>query len=156
MDPASVLADLLPILTPGHTLEQVPETIDENTGEVLGGWFGEANESFVTTLRWTQWLVEDGQRVAWRAHEDRLRLIFAEHRGDPRVDAYLAGWVAAVRLVFARDDEARAAGSPRPLEYATLDLLVAPDTLALRRPKSADDFTDALLSSPRRLGRLLT
>lgn len=72
---------------------------------------------------------------------------------DPRLAACVAGWRLAIEQLFAQDD-------PRWHEQVDCALpheFIGPfsELLALKRPRDAEDFAEALLGSQQRLGRYL-
>lgn len=72
---------------------------------------------------------------------------------DPRLAACVAGWRLAIERLFAQDD-ARwydRVDSAMPHELVP----VFAELLALKRPRDADDFAEALLGSKQRFGRYL-
>jgi len=158
MDLAEAFGQQFPISTEYYSLEFIPESVDENTGEVLGGFHELASGNLAATLRFFVWEVNDGARSIRDIKEQQVFVVPKAHVDDARVPAYFAGWAAAVRFVFERHDERRAAGdqaASQRLDWAMPHELVFSDILGLRRPQTADEFTDALLSGKKRLGRLL-
>lgn len=107
----------------------------------------------VRTIVWER----EGEALSIRdIREQEVVWLLARHREDPRVRAYMEGWAAALQFVFARHAELAAAGAlseraRQRLEYAMPHELLSPGVLDLRRPRTADDFTAALLASKQRL-----
>lgn len=160
MDLARAFADQFPIASDTFSLELVAETVNEVTGEVTGGVDESPDGEVRATLRTIVWAVEDGVRSVRDIREQTLVIVGADHIADPRVPAYFAGWAAAMRHVLERHAELAAAGAladavRERLEYSLPMELVFPEVLRLRRPRTADEFTDALLAGTKRLGRLL-
>ena len=158
MTPEELFAACLPIETSRHSLVLVPETVDPNTGEVFGGFDGE--DELSVTLQLLRWEAGPEGRTVRDIKEQRVTVVPRGGREDPRLAAYFAGWAEAVRVVFAEHDERAAAGTlpdelAEALERAGPAELAGCDVLAMRRPRSAADFTDALLRGRRRLGRFL-
>lgn len=149
MDLARAFAEHLPIRADAFALELVP---DEHRGD--------APSDLRATLRTLVWDDRDGERSLRDIREQTVVIVRREHSDDPRVPAYFAGWAAALRFVLERHAELAAAGLRtealrQRLEYSLPMDLVFPGVLRLRRPQTADDFTAALLSGKKRLGRLL-
>lgn len=160
MDLASVFAEQFPIGSDTFSVELVPETVHEDSGEITGGVHESADGRLLATLRTYVWEIEGGVRSIRDIREQQLVVLPAELSADPRVPAYFAGWAAALRHVLERHAELAAAGARtdaqrQRLEYAMPSDLLFPDVLKLRRPQTPDEFTDALLSGKKRLGRLL-
>ncbi len=159
MDFAAAFAELFPISSDTFSLELVPETVNEETGEVNGGT-AEHDGAWRATIRTVTWDIEGGQRSIRDVKEQDVFLGFADTFDDPRLPAYLEGWAAALRFIFTRHAELSAEGAlparvREAFEQSMPSDFVCPDLLALRRPQSADDFTEALLSSKKRLGRFV-
>jgi hypothetical protein len=152
-------AGLFPITSERLAIEFVPESVDEDTGEVRGGFQEMTDGRLVATLRMILWDLDGGERTVRDIREQELVVLHGERSYDPRVPAYFAGWAAAVRFVFGRLDELAAAGELPDLDERLGDLLPADlvfsEVLEQRRPQTADDFTEALLSGKKRLGGLL-
>lgn len=159
-DVVAAFLELLPIASEQFSLEFVPETVNETTGEVWGGMDGVEDGNLRAMLRSIMWDVEGGARQIRDVKEQMVVWLCERNRDDPRVRAYLEGWAAALRFVFARHEELRAGGTlsdeaAQRLECSMPSELLNAEVLDLRRPQTADDFTDALLSSKKRLGKLL-
>ncbi|WAS96532.1 hypothetical protein [Nannocystis punicea] len=152
-------AGLFPIRSERLTIEFVPETVDEDTGEVRGGFQEMTDGRLVATLRIVLWDLHEGERTIRQTTEQELVVVDSEYSYDPRVPAYFAGWAAAVRFVFGRLDELAAADELPDLDERLQELvpsdLVFSEVLELRRPQTADEFTDVLLSGKKRLGGVL-
>lgn len=159
-DLVAAFTELFPIKSGRFSLEFVPEEIDQNTGEVHGGIDGVDEGNLRATLRMFTWDL-DGETMSIRdIKEQRLVWLWERHREDPRARAYLEGWAQAVHYVFAQHEELHAAGmltgeTTDKLETSMPYDFVFPEVLDLRRPQTADEFTEALLSSKKRLGKLL-
>lgn len=159
-DVAAAFAELFPISSDRFSLEFVRETVNEETGEVWGGIEGIDDGPLRATVRTVLWEIEGDTRSIRDVKEQRVMWLYEEHREDARARAYLEGWAQAVRYVLAQYDELHAQGL---LTDAAADKLAMcmpydffyPDALGLRRPQTADDFTEAMLSSRKRLGKLL-
>lgn len=139
MDSAQIFADVFPIGSQLSTLELVE--VQERDG------------ALVLTVRLVLWSArESGERTIDSIKEQEVYALGASQREDPRLAACVAGWAAAVRYVFEQDDEhaAELVNGLMPHE-----LVVIGELLALKRPRTADDFTDAALSGRQRLGRFL-
>ncbi len=108
--------------------------------------------SLVLTVRLVVWDAnEDGSLSIRDVKEQQIwGGAIAELASAPRLAECVEGWRMAVEQVFSQDD----------LEFA--DTLMPADLLpnftlllALKRPRTADDFAEALLTSKQRLGRFL-
>lgn len=158
MDLARLFSAVFPIRSEQVSLELVSESVDESTGEVSGGTCEDSQGYWRATLRLIVWEHEGGGLQIRDIKEQQIVWLYPELREDPRVPAYIAGWAAAVQYVFDRHSELAAAGDPRG--GAQIDVSMPHDffdvgVLKLRRPQTEGDFTDALLSSKKRLGKLL-
>lgn len=158
MTPEELFAACLPIETSRHSLVLVPETVDPNTGEVFGGFDGE--DELSVTLQLLRWEAGPEGRTVRDIKEQRVTVVPRGGREDPRLAAYFAGWAEAVRVVFAEHDERAAAGTlpdelAQALERAQPAELGDASVLALRRPRTPAEFTDALLRGKQRLGRFV-
>lgn len=159
MDLASLFAEVFPIRSDVFELAFVTETVNEDTGEVSGGTGEGAYGHWRATLRTISFeRGSDGGMQIRDVKEQECVWLYAEHKDDPRVPAYVAGWAAAVQYVLDRHAEAAAAGDVGVTDRLDVVMpfdFVCPSVLGLRRPQTADEFTDALLSSKSRLGKLL-
>ena len=159
MTPEELVSACFPIETSGRSLVLVPETVDEDTGEVHGGFQGR-EEELIAVLQLVRWEVGAHGRTVREVKEQWVTLVPMGAREEPRLAAYLAGWAEVVRVVFAEHDERAAAGTlpdelAQALERAQPAELAGCDVLALRRPRTAAEFTDALLRGKQRLGRFV-
>ena len=150
-----------PISAGRHSLELPEGWIDENSGEVHEYLRQDDNGDWRATLRFVGWDVDGDTQSIRDIKEQELVVLHARHLDDPRVPAYVAGWAAALRHIFEVHAELRAANElPQKiadqLDWSMPADLCFPDALDLKRPKTAADFTDALLSGARRLGGLLS
>ncbi len=102
-----------------------------------------------------------GERLFRDVKEQDVLLLPARHRQDPRIEAWLQGTRHALLTVMRSQDPWFGSDNPRipagctPVNYTLPFNLVSPDVLQLVRPRTAEDFSRALLSSKRRLGDLL-
>ena len=145
MSLVEALSQRFPISSEHHSLELV----DADSGE----------GSLVATVRLIVWDVQGEERMVRDIKEQQVTIVAAENLEDPRVPAYLEGLAAALGLAFARVDEAIAdkghgAVTERIQEAMPSEFFPA-DVLTLRRPQTAEDFSDALLTNRKRLGWLL-
>lgn len=139
MDAAQIFGDVFPIGSELSTLEVV-HVEERDAGVVL-------------TLRLIHWSRgEDGQRSLDTIKEQEVFALATAQREDPRLAACVAGWAAAVRYVFEQDDEH---GADTIQGLMPHELCVVGALLELKRPQSAEDFTDAALSGRKRLGGFL-
>ncbi len=138
MDSAQIFADVFPIGSQLSTLELVE--VSERDGAVL------------LTVRLVHWSLLDGQRTIHSVKEQEVYAVGAAQREDPRLAECVAGWAAAVRYVFEQDDEHAAEIVQGLMPH---ELVVIGGLLALKRPSTAEDFTDAALSGRQRLARFL-
>lgn len=159
MELALLFAEVFPIRSDVFELAFVSEVVDERTGEVSGGTCEDPRGYWRATLRTISWeRGADGEPQIRDVKEQECVWLYPEQKDDPRVPAYVAGWAAAVQYVVDRHAELAAVGDARAgaLLDATMPYdFICPGVLRLRRPQTADDFTDALLSSKSRLGKLL-
>lgn len=111
------------------------------------------DEAVILTVRLLVWDVEGESRTIRDIKEQEVWAGPAAILQDPRLAVCVAGWRQAIELLFAQDD-------PRWLDAVDCamphDLFPRfPELLALKRPRDAEDFADALLGSKQRLGRYL-
>ncbi|MEZ4449651.1 MAG: hypothetical protein R3B09_09235 [Nannocystaceae bacterium] len=181
MDFAALLRDTFPVHSETFALELVGEPVVGAEEEVLRFVREDPSGRLRGTFRTLLWEVDRGVRSIRDIKEQEVLVLHAEHREDPRIPAYLAGWAAALQVLFDRHAELVASIPAEPespslhlthrlplapapsVDPATSRLLnrfeaslpgdfVHPDVLGLRRASTADDFTDALLTSKKRLG----
>lgn len=159
MSLVEAFTQLFPISSPHYSLELVDETVDADSGEVWGGRSATPDGGLAATVRLVVWDVQGEERTIRDIKEQRVTIVAAAHLEDPRVPAYLEGLAAALNLAFARLDEAIAANgsgtATERIEGAMPHEFFPGDVLALRRPQTAEDFKDALLTNHKRLGWLL-
>jgi hypothetical protein len=158
MSLVEALSQRFPISSEHHSLELVDESVD-SAGETWGGCKVTADGRLEATIRLIAWDVQGEDRSMRDIKEQQVTIVAAEHLEDPRVPAYLEGLAAALGLAFARVDEAIAdkgfgAWTDRLAEAMPYEFFPG-DVLALRRPQTAEDFQDALLTNRKRLGWLL-
>lgn len=91
---------------------------------------------------------EDGVQLIEDAKSQECVLVFADHVDHPHLKAYLDGWAQALLHIFAH-------GDPKHLQKLTPQELIFPGVLNLRAPRTAEEFTQALLGSRHRLGHAL-
>lgn len=159
MDLAALLYETFPVSSDVFSLELVPESINPDTGEVNGG-IDDTRGHLRATFRTVTWDVDGEARSIRDVKEQDVFLLAEDYRDDPRLPAYVEGWAAALRFIFERHAELTAAGAlPQQardaLDWCMPSDLVHPGVLALKRPQTAEDFTEALLSSKKRLGRFI-
>lgn len=145
---------LLPIRSDRFSLES-GEYIDEDAPDVA-----DPPGALRVTVRTVVWEASDGALSIRDVKEQGVMWLHARHREDPRVRAYMEGWAAALQFVLDRHAELAAAGAlsarvSERLEFSMPFDLFCPAVLDLKRPRTADEFAEALLSSKQRLGRLL-
>lgn len=159
MSLVNALSQLFPILSEHYSLELVDESVDADSGEAWGGRSATPDGGLVATIRLVVWDVQGEERTIRDIKEQQVTIVAAEHLDDPRVPAYLEGLAAALDLAFARLDETIAdeghGAVTERLEEAMPYAFFPGDVLALRRPQTAEEFTDALLTNRKRLGWLL-
>jgi hypothetical protein len=107
--------------------------------------------SLKATVRLIVWDVADDGVLAIRdVKEQEVWLGPASGLADPRLPACIAGWALALEQLFAQDDhEWVECLMPHDLMPSFVGLL------ALKRPRTPEDFAEALLGSKQRLGRFL-
>lgn len=140
MDVAQILADAFPVASELVRLELV-EVSERDGGGVA------ATVRLVVCDR-----SEEGTVAIRGIKEQEVYVLTAAQRGDPRVAACVAGWAEALRHVFEEEDAHAADGVDSLMPH---DLVMIGSLLLLKRPKTADDFTDAALAGKQRLGRFL-
>lgn len=158
MSLAEAFSRLFPISSPHFSLELTDESVD-SAGETWGGCKVTEDGRLEATVRLVVWDVQGEQRTMRDIKEQQVTIVAAAHLDDPRVPAYFEGLAAALDFAFARIDEAIADRGPAAatdrLEVAMPYEFLPGDVLALRRPQTAEDFQDALLTNRKRLGWLL-
>lgn len=150
-----------PISSDRFSLELPDTWTDEDSGEIHEYLRQLPNGDWRATLRFVGWDVDGDVRSVRDIKEQEVIVLHARHGEDPRVSAYAAGWAAALRHVFQVHAELAAAKElpeklADALAYSMPSDLCFPDALDLKRPRTAADFTDAMLSGSRRLGALLS
>ncbi|MCY1054191.1 hypothetical protein [Nannocystis sp. SCPEA4] len=159
MDLAAAFSQHLPISSAHYSLEIAEQRIDGDAGEAWSALSVNAEGDRVVTVRLVVWEVDGDDRSIRDIKEQDVVVVPAAHVDDPRVPAYFDGWAAAVRTAFTRLEEVivaegEAAAGNRVEEAVPYEMF-CPEVLELRRPQTAEEFTDALLSNRKRLGWLL-
>ncbi|KFE68445.1 hypothetical protein [Hyalangium minutum] len=109
----------------------------------------------------TFYLDESGEVSIRDVKEQGMLVVPAQHRQDPRLEAWLRGSREALLEVMQSqdwtidrdDDEAQSADNS--LVCMMPSDLVCHDVLKLARPRESEDFKQALLGSKKRLGHML-
>ena len=137
MDLLQIILDVFPISAGPGSLELV-----ESGGD------GEPDRLTVRLIIWHR--LPDGERAIRDIKEQQVWVGDIEDADPERLTRAVAGWRMALEQLFAQDDA------------TWLDVLTPHDLIpqfgelvALKRPRSADDFAEAMLSSKQRLGRWL-
>jgi hypothetical protein len=135
-----VFEDAFPVLSERTHLELVEARLREDDVVML-------------TVRLIVWEGEGESRTIRDIKEQEVFVGTAAQLQDPRLAACVAGWRLAIAQLFAQDH-------PRwhgQVDTAMPHEFVRPlaEVLALKRPRDADDFAEALLGSKQRLGRYL-
>lgn len=138
MDAAQLLSDVFPISSRLSALELVE--VQERGG------------GLTMTVRLCVYEERGDERTIRDVREQEVYTVSAAHREDPRLAACVAGWAEAVRHVLAEDDEHERRMIDEIMPH---ELVIIGPMLALKRPRTAEDFTDAALSGRSRLGKFL-
>jgi hypothetical protein len=157
MELAPSFSEQFPISSNHFSLEYREQKVD-GAGEVGAACSVNEQGHLVATIQLVVWDVDGDDRSIGGVKQQEVTIVPAAHVDDPRVPAYFAGWAAALRFAFERLGEAIARGDAAlsdRIEGAFPFEMFCPEVLKLSRPQTADDFTEALLSSPDRLGWLL-
>ncbi|PCC73561.1 hypothetical protein SAMN02745121_08459 [Nannocystis exedens] len=159
MSPAEAFTRHFPISFPYCSLEFVAKGAGIAAEDGWGGCVVNDEGHLVATIRLFIWEDDGDDRSIRDVKEQQVTIVTAPYLDDPRLPAYFEGWAAAVRFASARLDEISAAQGfaavSERLAAAMPDEFFCPEVLRLRRPQTADDFMDALLSNRKRLGWLL-
>lgn len=157
---ADSLRAAFPIETELFSLVLAHSATDYTTGESIPVIRERPDGSTAATVQLMVYDLVGGERRVRDIKEQEVVLLAAKHRSDPRADAYLAGWREALLAVF-QSQEALLERDPaayEKLKHSVANLmphdLCKPDLLDLKRPRDAEAFTDALLST-KRFGPLL-
>ena len=104
----------------------------------------------VLTVRLVCWDEDDGVRSIRDVKEQEVWVCELDALEDPRMVACVTGWHMALEQIFAQEDLSW-------LETSMPADLLRPfaELLRLKRPRTADDFAEALLASRQRLGAFL-
>lgn len=158
MDLAAAFSQHLPISSAHYSLEIAEQRIDGDAGEAWSVLSVNAEGDRVVTARLVVWEVDGDDRSIRDVKEQDVVVVPAAYVDDPRVPAYFEGWAAAIRTAFTRLEEVIAEGNAavgERVEEAVPYEMFCPEVLGLRRPQTAEQFTEALLSNRKRLGWLL-
>lgn len=140
MTALQVFEDAFPVSSESCAIELVEARVREDDAVILTvrliGWEGAGEARTVRDIKEQEVWVGDAAMLA-----------------DPRLAVCVAGWRLAIEQLFAQDD-------PRWHDEFLCSMpydFIRPfkELLALKRPRDADDFADALLGSQQRLGRYL-
>lgn len=140
MTPMQVFEDAFPVSSERVRLELVQVQLREDDAVML-------------TVRLMVWEGAGESRTIRDIKEQEVRAGTATQLQDPRFAACVAGWRLALEHLFAQDH-------PRwqdQVDCAMPGEFMPPfaGLLALKRPRDAEDFAEALLGSQQRLGRYL-
>lgn len=110
-------------------------------------------DAVVLTVRLITWEGAGESRTIRDLKEQEVWVGKAAQLQDPRLAACVAGWRLAIAELFAQDHPrwCESVDCAMPHEF----VLPFAELLALKRPRDADDFAEALLGSKQRLGRFL-
>ena len=138
MDVPQLIRDAFPVGSDRVSLELVDVEI-----QPAGG--------MTATVRLVIWDVDGETRSIRDIREQQIWLGDAAIlAADPRTPVAIQGWRLAIEHLFAQDD---LGWVDCLMPHELMPRLV--DLLALKRPRDAEDFADALLASKQRLGRWL-
>ena len=146
-----------PIETELFALVLAYSVTDYDTGAALPAIRVRPDGSTIATLQIIVYDLIDGKREVCDIREQDVVFLKAEHRSDPRLDAYIAGWREALLAVFESQEALlkRDRAAFDKLKYSLMPHdLCKPELLDLKRPRDAAAFTDALLST-KHFGQLL-
>ncbi len=152
---ADSLRAAFPIQTELFALELVASTTDYETGATVPGIHVRTDGSTIAVIQLFVYEMIGGTRQVRDIKEQHVVLLYAKHRNDPRLDAYIAGWREAVLAVFesqealVKRDRAAFEKMKRSIDALMPHDLCKPELLDLKRPRDAAAFTDALLSTKR-------
>jgi hypothetical protein len=155
-----VLRDALPIETELFAPHLVDPASDHHTGMSVPGVRMRSDGYTIATLQLVVYEMVGGKRQIRDLKEQEVVVLRAQHRDDPRVDAYVAGWRDAVLEVLTQQeallkrDRAAFERFKHSVDCLMPHDFCTPELLDLKRPQDAAAFTDALLSK-RRFGQLL-
>ncbi|WP_224240453.1 hypothetical protein [Hyalangium gracile] len=147
------LEELFPIESDFFRLEWVPDS-DYRPPHA-------APDDLYVLVRLVCWYLNGAEMHIRDVKEQPVLLVSAGRRQDPRIEAYLRGWSAALTTVMesqdlsvGRDDTEAMYADNALACLMPMDLVHA-DALELTRPQTAEDFSRALLDSRKRLGRFV-
>jgi hypothetical protein len=152
--------EALPIETEFFALLLVDPASDHHTGASMPGVRVRPDGHTIATLQLIVREVVGDQRRIRDIKEQEVVVLRREHRHDPRIGAYVAGWRDAVLEVFTQQEALlkRDRAAFERLEHSVDCLmphdLCTPELLDLKRPQDAAAFTDALLNK-KRFGQFL-
>ena len=161
MPVAALFRAAFPIETESFALVLVDSTTDSRTGATVPGVRADADGNTWATLQLIVRDQVDGELAIRDIKEQDVVVLGAAQRDDPRIEAYVAGWRAAVLEVFTRQEALWKSDRDAFGRFKhNIDTLMPHDLCAggillLKRPRDEAGFRDALLSSKKRLGRLL-
>lgn len=139
MDVLQIFQDIFPVRGGLVALELADAVVREDDDQAL-----------VLTVRLIVWERVDDALQIRDIKEQEVYVGSLEELAQPRLPECVAGWAQAAQQVFEQDDVSF---------VETLmphDLICNfPALLALKRPRTADDFAEAVLTSKQRLGAYL-
>ena len=150
----------LPIETEFFALLLVDPASDHHTGTSVPGVRVRPDGHTIATLQLMVYEMVGNKRQIRDIKEQEVVLLRAEHRDDPRIDAYVAGWRDAVIEVLTQQeallkrDRAAFERFKHSVDRLMPHDLCTPELLDLKRPQDAAAFTDALLNK-KRFGQFL-
>lgn len=136
-DTLEILRDAFPIGAGLASLELVPRDEEDSEGERL-------------TVRLIVWEERAGDRQIRDVKEQEVWVGGTSELDATRLAMAVAGWRMALEQLFSQSDSSWLDA------LMPSDLTVRlPELVALKRPRTAEDFAEALLTSKQRLGRWL-
>jgi hypothetical protein len=139
MEAAEILREAFPVTSERTALELV-ETQERPDG------------GLALVVRLVVWEVDGEARSIRDVKEQEVYCLRADQRGDPRLAACVQGWRQALEFVLRQEDPH---GDDRLMSVMPHDLVGIGELLALKRPRTADEFCDACLTGRKRLGWLV-
>ena len=138
MDVLQIFQDIFPVRGELVALELADAVVNDD------------DQALMLTVRLVVWERVDDALLIRDIKEQQVHIGSLEELAQPRLPECVAGWAQALQQVLEQDDVSFV-GTLMPHE------LIGNFTslLALKRPRTADDFAEAVLTSKQRLGAYL-